>query len=102
MRLHRLVVAVLLLLAPGPGAAAFAFGPVRSAVSSRGETLSVRWRSDRDATNYFWVDRRSDSADAADTNGSATTTHVAPPDFTRPGSRRRRGWVDPPPLQSSR
>jgi hypothetical protein len=62
----------------------------------RGEIQPVRWRY-RYRRDYFWRGR--EGIERSDTNGFAAGSRLLPPEIARPVTRRRGGWVDPPPLQ---
>jgi hypothetical protein len=102
MRPRQLAVAALILLGWAGGAAASPLVPARAAVSleAHADVEAVRWRH-RGYRDFFWGERR--DSGRIDTDGFATNAYgpnrLTLPDPVRPDSRRRRGWVDPPPAQ---
>lgn len=102
MRPGQLAVAAVILLGWAGGAVASPLIPARVVVSfeAHADVEAVRWRNRR-YRDFFWGERR--DSGRTDTDGFAANAYgsnrLAFPDLVRPDSRRRRGWVDPPPAQ---
>jgi hypothetical protein len=103
MRPRQLAVAAVILLGWTGGAAASQLIPARAGVSLQAhpDVEAVRWRHRR-YRDFFWGGERRDSG-RIDTDGFSANAYgpnrLTLPDPVRPDSRRRRGWVDPPPAQ---
>ncbi len=99
---RQLAVAAVILLGWAGGVAASPLVPARAGVSfqAHADVEAVRWRHRR-YRDFFWGERRDN--DRIDTDGLAAKAYgsnqLTLPDLVRPDSRRRRGWVDPPPAQ---
>jgi hypothetical protein len=89
-----------MILGCGGGATGSPLMPSLSGVSSfsQGDIQAVRWRH-RHRRDYLWSERDAEGADRGDTNGLSGIIRLVLPDIARPAPRRRRGWVDPPPLE---
>ena len=105
MRPGPLALAAIILLGWAGGATASPLIPARAGVSlqAHNDIEAVRWRHRR-YRDYFWGERR--DGDRNETDGFAANAYGAYganrftlPEVVRPDSRRRRGWVDPPPAQ---
>ena len=99
MRPRQLALAAVMVLACGDGAAGAALMPGGSAASvfSHGDIQAARWRHYQ-RRDYSWRERERNGADPGDTNGLRGSARLTLPDSARPAPRRR-GWVDPPPLE---
>jgi hypothetical protein len=69
------------------------------ALQSNTDIETVRWR--HRYRQEFWSDRRAESGGRDDTDalGSSGANRLPAPEIVRPDPRRRRGWIDPPPVQ---
>jgi hypothetical protein len=100
MRPRQLAIAAVMILGCGGDAGGSPLMPSPSGVSliSQGDLQAVRWRH-RHRRDYSWNEREAEGADRGDTNGFSGVIRLLLPEVARPAPRRRRGWVDPPPLQ---
>ena len=105
MRAGQVALAATLFLAyPGPGAA----GPsplvpalLRASLDSLRDIETVRWRHRHRRDDDDSDGRRPAGANRLETNGWSRNGAIWPinTESLRPDPRRRRGWVDPPPLK---
>jgi hypothetical protein len=105
MRAGQVALAATVFLAyPGPGAAGSS--PLIPALSGASlvahqDIETVRWRYRHRRDDDDSDDRRPAGANRLETNGWSRNGAISPinTESLRPDPRRRRGWVDPPPLK---
>jgi hypothetical protein len=98
--MRRFALAAAIILACGGGATGSPLTPNPSGMSAfaRGDIHFARWRH-RHNRGDWPGERGAEGADRDDTNGFSGVIRLLFPEIARPAPRRRRGWVDPPPLE---
>ena len=101
MHPRQLALAAMMILGYGGGATAYPAMPSLSVMAHFPQSGAhcVRWRYHRRREFWQMIERYDEGANRAGTSGLGGADRLPAPETAQPPSRqRRRGWVDPPPL----